>query len=659
MNAIDVLDQNGLIAAKLARYEHRPQQLEMAAAVEKAFDEGKHLLVEAGTGVGKSFAYLVPAILRAVDTGKRVVISTHTIALQEQLVDKDIPFLKSVLPFDFTAVLVKGRSNYLGLRRLARASAGQRQLFDTGGQLNQLHSIEDWAYKTIDGSLSDLPRRPDPGVWDRVRSDPDDCLGRKCQQFKRCFFQRARREAAGANLLIVNHAMLCSDLAVRRDGASILPDYRYVVLDEAHTIEQVATDHLGMTVSDVQVRMLLNGLHNQRSGKGILASKPGRKFVPAVQEAYAKAESYFGDLTRWHEEYATSVRRLHTPPPVDETASHALIDLKDVLHDLREEIDDDERRLELEGMRNRCGNLAGAIAAWHEQTEEGFVYWLDAGQGPRRRVSLNACPIVVGPALKALLFDAVDSVTLTSATLTTEGSSPFDYIAERVGVGDAESSKLGSPFNFKEQLRVYVEADMPEPSDAQAFLSAACDAIEKYVLKTDGRAFVLFTSHDMLRKAAGRMGAFFKKHDMPLLVQGAGLPRSMMLSEFRRIGRSVLFGTDTFWAGVDVPGDALGNVIIVKLPFAAPNHPTIEARIEYIRQAGGNPFMDFQLPEAILKFRQGVGRLIRTQSDKGIVVILDPRARTKPYGKKFLSALPPCEIVTVTNKNLRSPSTSR
>ena len=617
----------------------------MAGAVAAAFTNEKHLLVEAGTGVGKSFAYLVPAIEQVTRHGGRVVISTHTIALQEQLVNKDIPFLRSVFTDEFSAVLVKGRSNYLGLRRLARASARQQQLFSAKKQLSELWRIEEWAYKTADGSLADMRRQPNETVWDLVRSDTDDCLGRRCPQFGRCFYQRARRRANSAQILIVNHALLFADMAVRRRKASILPNYDYVILDEAHTVERVAGDHLGLTVANTQVRYLLNRLHNERTGRGVLQSGPGEAIIPVVQDTHKVVDGYFSDLEAWHAEHTGRNGRLSEPPPIKQRATDSLVELRDRLNTVREDMQNEEDRSELTGLMDRCSGLAKEIDVWHSQKKTGWVHWLDSSAGPRHRVTLNARPIHVGPELKALLFDKVRSVVLTSATLTTAGDDPFEYLRGRLGLNDARGVALGSPFNFREQLKVYVEATLPDPNNAMAFIPAACDAIKKYVCKTSGRAFVLFTSYQMMGQCAEALAGFFEEEGMALLVQGSGMPRSLMLDKFRSVPRSVLFGTDTFWTGVDVPGQALSNVIIVKLPFAVPNEPIVEARIEQIREAGGNPFMEFQIPEAILKFRQGVGRLIRTRNDTGIVVILDPRVRTKPYGRRFLDALPDCEVV--------------
>lgn len=640
-----LLSPGGAVAKNMSGYELRPQQLAMAEEVARAFDDGEHLLVEAGTGVGKSFAYLIPAIERAVRTGERVVISTHTIALQEQLIHKDIPFLKGVFPQEFSAVLVKGRSNYVGLRRLARASQRKEGLFDERGQVNELWRIEDWAYKTEDGSLADLDPQPALPVWERVKSEHDDCLGRRCATYKQCFYQRARRRAAEAQILVVNHALLFSDVAARRQGASILPDYNHVVLDEAHTVESVAGDHLGTNLSNTQVLFLLQSLHNPRTGKGLLHAAAQPDAVAAVVGAKLAAEAYFDAVVHWAESQRGFSGRVRQPLEVPQSLSATLVELRQQLHAIREATENIDDKLELLSMMDRCEALAGAVALWHTQGEPQSVYWIEHTSGRTRRVTLCCRPIDVGPVLRESLFDAVRSVVMTSATLTTGGAEPFAYIRSRLALENVRTLALGSPFNYAEQMTAYVAASLPDPSNGAQYIPAACEAIKRYLRMSEGQAFVLFTSYSMIQECANRLTPFLEAEGMPLLMQGSGLPRGKMLERFRCTPRCVLFGADTFWAGVDVAGEALRNVIIVKLPFAVPSQPMVEARIERIREQGGNPFMDFQVPEAVLKFRQGIGRLIRTRTDKGMVVVLDPRVISKPYGKLFLEALPDCRVV--------------
>ena len=654
MNASDILGPSGLIARSLPGYEPRPEQLAMAEAVDAAFKGNRHLLVEAGTGVGKSFAYLVPAIERVTSNGGRVVVSTHTIALQEQLIEKDIPYLQSIYPTPFSACLVKGRANYLGLRRLARTSARQARLLDLNDDIASLHAIEEWAYETTDGSLTDLPRAPAPYLWERVRSDADDCLGRNCPHFQSCFYQRARRRAQAAQILVVNHALLFSDLALRSQGAALLPDYDHVILDEAHTMENVAADHLGVGVTSSQIGHLLNLLHHEKTGRGLLERRRHADAIAMTEQTRNETRMYFQTLTGWNDDRPDWNGRFREPPPFAQRCSSSLTELAAAARDLRDGVDDESERSEWNGISDRSEALARSVERWHGHTSPGWVYWLDLAGRRFDRATLFARPLHIGAALREALFSRMKSVILTSATLTTPGPQPFAYLKSRLSLEEVECVALGSPFDYRRQLRAFVETGLPDPSSA-AFPSAACEAIKRYVLMTDGHAFALFTSYDMMNQFARRMRSFFEEARMPLFVQGEGLPRSAMLKAFREMPRSVLFGTDSFWAGVDVPGPALSNIIIVKLPFAVPNHPVVEARVEEIRQSGGNPFQNYQLPEAILKFKQGIGRLIRTKSDTGIVVILDSRTAGKSYGQRFLASLPDCEVNMVGPTDSGSP----
>jgi ATP-dependent DNA helicase DinG len=646
-----ILGPGGSIAQHHTGYEHRPQQLSMASAVESAMSTQRHLLAEAGTGVGKSFAYLVPAILHARQSGERIVISTHTIALQEQLVEKDIPFLQSALPFSFNAELVKGRSNYLGLRRLRRAQERYAAYLDIGTEKVELSEIAAWADGTKDGSLSDIPRHPSSAIWEEVRSDSDDCMKKYCPHFGECFYQRARRTAREASLLIVNHALLFSDLALKALGSSILPDYQHVVFDEGHTIESVASDHLGITVANTQLGFMLARLYSERNDRGILKTRATEPVIPLVRELRATITQHCHALIEWRSACDLFTERLHEPPPYDDVISPRLIDLADEMETRQQEVDNSESRLELEAQVNRCRQLAQQVKAWHSQESSDYVYWLDVSFGRQERLTMNARPIDVGQALRDSLYSKMKSAVITSATLTSGAGNDFTYLQNRIGLKECDQVALGSPFDFKRQLTVYVEKDMPPPSEVDAHFKGSCDAIRKYTLQSGGNAFVLFTSYKMMIRAAEILEEFFKENGMMLLVQGRGLGRTRMLRKFKDTDGSVLFGTDTFWAGVDVPGKALSNVMITKLPFSVPKNPVVEARMQRIEENGGNPFMDYQVPEAVLKFRQGIGRLIRTQDDRGIVVILDSRVVSKFYGKRFLRALPDGEVIMVAGED--------
>jgi ATP-dependent DNA helicase DinG len=636
--------QNGPLS-KAKNFEFRLQQQEMAVAVAHALEEERHLVVEAGTGVGKSLAYLAPAILWAIEEHKKAIVSTHTINLQEQLLYKDIPILKKILPIEFDVALMKGRQNYLCPRRLERAVQQANELF-TGPEQNEVKRLAEWACTTRDGSLSDLSVEPDPKVWVQVCSEPHICTKKTCGRDMRCFYHNARKRFEAADLVVINHTLLFvllddpDEMAERESGFMFPNDF--LILDEAHTVENVASRQIGIRISQYGLRSTIQRLYNARTRKGLFTVTRDAEGVRLAAELVDDAEKFFAAVESRCDFKKGREFRVHEADLVRDTITGRLTTLHARIAEVVKRTDDEFLKAELQEYSRRIHEARTGIAAFLEQNRREHVYWVERTGKTAQFLTLNAAPVDIAPVLRQMIFRDNCSCIMTSATLSV-GRKDLAYFRQRVGAEEAEPALLGGPFDFQKQMKMFIVRKMPDPRDAQ-YVEALEHWVAHFVEKTEGRAFVLFTNYWGMQQVAERMKEFFSQKKFNLLVQGGGAPRGKLLDQFKSTPRSILFGTDSFWMGVDVPGEALSNVIITRLPFAVPDHPLIEAKLELIEERGGDPFTEYSLPEAILKLRQGVGRLIRTRSDRGIIVILDNRIVTRPYGRAFLQALPKCPV---------------
>lgn len=636
---VGALGAGGVVSRTLKSYESRPQQLKMAEAVCDAIEHGRHLIAEAGTGVGKSLAYLIPFIIYAVENDKKVVISTNTKTLQQQLCQKDLPFLDQSLEIKFNYALCLGSENYLCKRRLR--SGFIYDLFETGAQIEDVRKIMEWSGRTANGIRSDLGFAPSPGAWDNVCRDSNLCLGNKCNYRNNCFYRKAKSEQKKAHILITNHSLFFTNLAA---GGQVLPRFHAVVFDEAQTMEEAAAGCLGYEVSNTQARYLFDSIYSPRTEKGLLAKFKRAKHQANVirhslENARAAAVQFFNTAA---EKFGnqSDVKRIRTKSIIHNCLDEPLKGLLNAIKGLMDYVDNEEDEALIKSYAKKCNSLRASLSFILNLEREDYVYWIEIS--PRRRLvrySFFASPIEMAEELDKQLFGAIAPIVLVSATLSVNND--FSFIKKRLGIKNCKEVLLDSPFNYKENVLLYLPKEIIDPAaDFKLFQRQALTAIKAVIDIMGGRIFILFTNYGMLNFITNELRSNYK--DIIFLRQGER-SRYALLEEFKKNSNAVLLGTNSFWQGVDVPGRALECVIITKLPFSVPDDPVTEARMELIEARNGNSFAEYQVPQAIMMFKQGFGRLVRAKTDRGVVAVFDPRISTKYYGRFFVNALPECK----------------
>jgi ATP-dependent DNA helicase DinG len=636
-NQIAIFGPHGKIAAHHPQFEFRPGQMEMAEAVSDAIEHERHLIVEAGTGTGKTLAYLIPAI----QSGKRVVVSTGTKNLQEQLFFKDVPFLEELFPGKFQACLMKGRANYLCLKKLAEIQS--QPMLESLEEVDVFQEIESWSKVTETGDRAELEDLPeDLSLWSRLDARAEDCLGQKCSDYERCFVVRMRERARQSSLIIANHHLVFADMAVREsDFGEVLPEYDVLILDEAHTIENISTQYFGTRVSNYRVDELIR---DTRSAMKVHSISSG-DLDDALHQVTLRSTGFLGPLMRPEGRYPL----IPTLPQIDhlEDLFSQMLSSLGLLQAKLENLPDKPEMIY--ALVRRCRLLAADLEFLVHHESEDYVYWLECRGSGRRHprldrpnragIFLQASPIHVAAMLRERLFDRIRSVILTSATLSVDGH--FNFIKSRLGLdsyGDAgrvREALCASHFDHERQAILFIPMDLPQPGSSR-YTEKSVELIAQLLEMTEGHAFILFTSFHQMEKSYRELR---NRVDYPVFIQGE-LARTALLNKFRKTRHAVLCATASFWQGVDVVGEQLSCVIIDKLPFAVPDDPIVRARTEALEASGRNGFLEYQVPEAVIQLKQGLGRLIRSSRDYGLLAVLDDRVIRKSYGSLFLSSLP-------------------
>ncbi|MBD3426485.1 MAG: DEAD/DEAH box helicase [Candidatus Omnitrophica bacterium] len=640
----EFFEKDGPMARELEGYEIRPQQLEMVQAVEEAIEGDRNLIVEAGTGVGKSLAYLVPFIMWAAREKRKVVVSTYTKALQNQLYVKDLPFLKRVLGVDFSYEICMGSENYACLKKAQRN--GQRKLFDSKSKKAQMEKISNWLTRTETGLMTDMDFVPDRAIWQKFSREADMCLGKKCSYSERCFYRMARSRQQQAHVLVTNHSLLFTDMM---SEARVLPEFHGLVLDEAHTLEDVATGHFGRDVSNFGLKNLAGEISRLASSSLVAEKGAEERVRDEISEVNTRLKEFNASYGRFFDEAEKIFGRdervigFNREDFFHEDITRPLVALSFSLMVLSRDLAEPEEREQAHAYAEKCDRYAEALDFIFAHQNDDYVYWIEVKTRKRStNYSFHAAPIDISGQMRELLFERISPVVLTSATLvcSSSGRADFSFIETRLGLDDPLELALDSPFDYANKVLMYMPREIADPnSDFASYREQALGNIIDIYDIMGGRIFALFTSYDMLFWTAGELAD--RRSQMNILKQG-DLPRYVLLDVFKKNPDSILLGTTTFWQGVDVPGSSLECVIITKLPFTVPSDPINAARIQSVRDNGQNPFTEYQLPQAIIMFKQGFGRLIRGHSDRGVVAVLDPRIRTRFYGREFINALPRC-----------------